>query len=393
VALTLGRARWGELRETYLDIAENREVAVRRTLAASLGELAKIVGEEHAERDLLGVWWDAVRSEEEEVRDKALECVEVFVAALGKQPRIAVVSGLLTIWEEGVFRGWRERKGIAKALPGLVSLVGRDVPAVLRDLLRKALEDGVAAVREAAISALPRLWSMFADQQAELAELRKNIRTLSQSELYRQRMTFVACLEALIVDAPDNKPFITSEQELWSAVTHLADDVVVGVRIGIARLARVASERSQSSRQQSLLDLVRHLSLDSSHDVRSYVADSLNAASTHENSSGATSAEVTSIRPPRRPKFATFSRPPLHSSPRMFSGTSLHADIVDDEIRRGLTRSATGDINSNSPISTLGAAPVSAPEEGSFARPARTNPGSAELLSESDSKRAIPVSG
>ncbi|KAF7338382.1 hypothetical protein MVEN_02063900 [Mycena venus] len=396
VALTLGRARWGELRETYLEIAENREVAVRRTLAASLGELAKILGEDHAERDLLGVWWDAVRSEEEEVREKALECVEVFAAALGKEPRIAVVTGLLTIWDEGVFRGWRERKGIAKALTGLVGSVGRDIPAVLRGLLRKALEDGVAAVREAAISALPRLWSMFADQPAELAELRENIRTLSQSELYRQRMTFVACFQALIVEAPDNKPFITSEDALWSAVIPLADDAVVGVRIGIARLARVASERSQNRPQQSLLDLIRHLSLDSSHDVRSYVADSLNAAPAPGLSSGATS-EITEIRPPRRPKFATFSRPP-HSSPRMFSGTSSHADIVNDEItgRRGLTRSATEETSGiNSPLgsmsSTLGAA--SAPEEGKFVRPGRKDTGSAELLSESDSKRAIPVPG
>jgi serine/threonine-protein phosphatase 4 regulatory subunit 1 len=154
VALTLGRARWGELREAYLEIAENKAVAVRRTLAASLGELAKIVGEDHAERDLMGVWWGAVRAGEEEVRDKALECVQVFVAALGKEPRIAVVDGLLTIWQEGGFRGWRERKCIANALTDLAGLVGQDVPAILRGLLKKALEDGVAAVREAAISAV-----------------------------------------------------------------------------------------------------------------------------------------------------------------------------------------------------------------------------------------------
>ncbi|KAJ6547456.1 armadillo-type protein [Mycena capillaripes] len=309
VALTLGRARWGELRVAYLEIADNKEVAVRRSLAASLGELAKIIGEENAERDLMGVWWDAVRSEEEEVREKALECVEVFVAALRKEPQIAVVSGLLTIWQEGVFRGWRERQGIARSLVGLTNSVGHDIPGVLRGLLRKALEDNVAAVREAAISALPHFWSMFADQQSVLADLRENIRALSQSETYRQRMTFVACLQALIVGAPDNKPFISSVDDLWSAVSSLADDDVVGVRIGIARLARAASERSQTSHQQVsgfLLDLIRHLSLDSSHDVRSYVRD----ATTPGHSSDATLEESTTIRPPRRPKFATFSRPP-----------------------------------------------------------------------------------
>jgi serine/threonine-protein phosphatase 4 regulatory subunit 1 len=154
VALTLGRNRWVEIREAYLEIADNREVAVRRSLAASLGELAKIIGEENTERDLIGVWWDAVRSDEGEVREKLLECLEVFVAALGQEPRIAVVGGLLTVWQEGVFRGWRERKDIAKALTGLAQLAGCDISGVIRGLLRLALEDGVAAVREAAITAV-----------------------------------------------------------------------------------------------------------------------------------------------------------------------------------------------------------------------------------------------
>jgi serine/threonine-protein phosphatase 4 regulatory subunit 1 len=154
VTMTLGRARWWELREVYLDLAENRAVKVRRTLAASLGELAKIIGEENASRDLVGVWWDAVRCEEEEVREKVVECIEVFVAALGCEAREEVVRGLLTVWEEGVFRGWREREGVAKAFVGLINLVGRNNTTVLRGLLRNALEDHVAAVREAAVYAV-----------------------------------------------------------------------------------------------------------------------------------------------------------------------------------------------------------------------------------------------
>lgn len=226
--------------------------------------------------------------------------------------------------------------------------------------------------------------------------------------LYR----FVACLQALIVDAPDNQPFITSQDSLWSAVSLLADDTVVGVRIGIARLARVASGsltdeakfqkclilpspagRFQSGGQQPLLDLIRHLSLDSSHDVRSYVADSLNAVPTPEHSSRATSAETAATRPSRRDQFATFSRPPSHSSPRMFSGASLHGDVNDEMIRRGLTRSATAnsvDINSNSPLPSISTLGTALPEEGNFTRPARTNPGSAEPLSPPDSS-VIPV--
>ncbi|KAJ7710018.1 armadillo-type protein [Mycena rosella] len=395
VALTLGRHRWGELREAYLEIADNRELAVRRSLAASLGELAKIIGEDNAERDLMGVWWDAVRSDEGEVREKLLECVEVFVAALGKEPRIAVVGGLLTVWREGIFRGWRERKAVAKALTGLAKLVGSDVSGTLRDLLRMALEDGVAAVREAAMLALPHLWSMFTDQEAVLANLRKDLRTLSQSAAFRQRMTFVACLQALLIGAADGRSLITSEDGLWTAVFPLADDSVVGVRIGVARLARVASERSQNSHQRvsgALLDLVRHLSLDSSHDVQSYVLDFLNPAAPGRD---ATSAEVLETQLPRHPKFATFSRPPPPPSPHALSGSSRPPDTGKDEISRRMTRSANADtevadINSNSPLMS-GVRRAIPPEEVGFSL-GRDNP-TEFRTSPSDSKKAIAVPG
>jgi serine/threonine-protein phosphatase 4 regulatory subunit 1 len=156
VALTLGRVRWtSDLREVYLQLAENRTVHVRRTLAASLGELAKIIGPENARRDLVGVWWDAIRCDEEEVRIKAVECVELFLTALGAaEVREDIVRGLLEVWEEGVFKGWRERETIAKALVGLTGLVGADRPAIIRGLLRKTLRDSVVAVRETAVAAV-----------------------------------------------------------------------------------------------------------------------------------------------------------------------------------------------------------------------------------------------
>jgi len=274
--------------------------------------------------------------------------------------------------------------------------VGRDISGVLRGLLRMALQDGVAAVREAAITALPHIWSTFADQEAVLTGLREDIRTLAQSEIYRQRMTFVACLQALLLCAPDGKSVITSEDDLWSAVSHLADDSVVGVRIGIARLARAASERSQNSHQRvsgSLLHLVRHLSLDSSHDVRSYVLDLLHAAPGHD----ATSAEVTTSRTGlRRPKFATFSRPP--PSPHSISESSHPETGVEDEIRRRLTRSTTdendiemGDVSSPpSPMSTLHQA--RSPEEARFLAQEQVAP--AEFHpSQPDPKKPIAVPG
>jgi serine/threonine-protein phosphatase 4 regulatory subunit 1 len=156
--VSLGRERWeGEVREAYLQLAENPAVKVRRTLAASLGEMAKVIGEEHARKDLVGVWMGAIRCEEEQVRMKAVECMTCFVDALGEGQdvmRCKVVESLLDVWQKGQLKGWREREGIAKRLISLGKLIGNHSPTILKDLLMKALEDAVAYVREAAVSAV-----------------------------------------------------------------------------------------------------------------------------------------------------------------------------------------------------------------------------------------------
>jgi serine/threonine-protein phosphatase 4 regulatory subunit 1 len=153
VALSLGRDRWPELRNVYLDIASDDTFKVRRTLAASLGELAKIIGEDNAQKDLVGVWWDCVRSEEEEVRAKALECVGDFVLVLGNVVGADIIQKTVNLWDEGTFKSWREREALAKTLLSLAtSSGGESVPSTVRALQMRALEDTVAAVRQIAVT-------------------------------------------------------------------------------------------------------------------------------------------------------------------------------------------------------------------------------------------------
>jgi serine/threonine-protein phosphatase 4 regulatory subunit 1 len=152
VAVTLGRARWGELRELYIALSQDLAIKVRRTLAASLGELAEIIGSDNAQQDLLPVWWESVRCEEDgEVRLKAIECVGTFVGALGDR-KAEVAEGLLDVWKAGTLRGWRERQVAVSAFVGFIHSISERKLNVIKGLLNLALEDGVAGVREAAIS-------------------------------------------------------------------------------------------------------------------------------------------------------------------------------------------------------------------------------------------------
>ncbi|TFK42686.1 armadillo-type protein [Crucibulum laeve] len=332
VALTLGGSRWDELRETYLYIAGNRSPKVRRTLAASLGELAKIIGTQNSETDLVPVWWDAIRYEDEDVRLKAIESTDTFVTMLTGETRKDIIQGLLTVWDEGTFRGWRERDLIIRHLAGLARGVGQQNPTVIRTLLLRALEDSIAAVREAGISVLSDIWSAFTSQPHVLVELHADIRRLGKSAVYRRRMTFIASQQALIQSSGGQ---LTAEidDELILSMAELARDSIEGVRIGVARFIGILYLTfSQHSRPvpDRLLDTIHQLSQDPSREVRSYVPD-VSQASFHD--------PLLSPNPARSRKLATqlatFSRPP---PPRLSSQGSMD----EEENRPALDRSFSG---------------------------------------------------
>ncbi|KAG6896349.1 hypothetical protein C0992_008845 [Termitomyces sp. T32_za158] len=281
VALTLGRQRWDELRLLYLELAKDRTLKVRRTLAASVGELANIVGTEHAQRDLVGVWWDGIRCEDEEVRTRAVESLPQLMTVVGLEAADGLMLGLKMVWDEGGFPSWREREGIALALTGLGERTGPSGRRLVVELVRLAFEDGVTAVREAGVRVVAGLWSLL--DAGALEMLRADIGSLSKSPAFKRRMTFIACQHALAAVVPvDNGFFIP--------LLPLADDPIDAVRIRLARL--VASFSAFPC--PVLLQLTLRLSLDPLPDVRAYIL--------HPDS--------------HQPyeHYSTFSRPPHHTS-------------------------------------------------------------------------------
>ncbi|KAG6814303.1 hypothetical protein H0H92_013428 [Tricholoma furcatifolium] len=277
VALTLGKERWGELREFYHELAQNRGFKVRRTLAASIGEIAKIIGEEHAQRDLVSVWWDGIRCRDEEVRTRAVESLPTLIGEVGCEVGDSLVLGLITIWDEGGFRNWREREGIAQGLVALCASTGLKGRRSIVALVQRALEDSVAAVREAAVRAVAGVWPLLSGEVLE--QLRLTFTSLSQSPMFKRRMTFIACQHALVGVVPIDNTFLNS-------LIPLSEDPIDAVRIRLARL--VSSLASTPS--PVILSLVLRLSQDSSPDVKSYVLN----PGPHQVAES----------------FATFSRPP-----------------------------------------------------------------------------------
>ncbi|KAL0947025.1 hypothetical protein HGRIS_013168 [Hohenbuehelia grisea] len=334
VAMTLGKDRWGDLREAYLELAENRAGKVRRTLAASIGALARIIGAEHAERDLLAVWWDALKCPDEDVRGRAVECAREFMQELGEATRVQVLQGLLDGWNAGSFRDWRERETIAKMLGGIAVLVKESDAKSLRSLLMKGLEDNVAAIREAAVSSLPVIYRVYSTAESVRRDLHDDVVSLSRASNYRKRMTFIACKQALITPSKEGQAAVVADDEFWSSLAHLADDTIVGVRIGLARLVGYYygefCRGSHHAPSSALASLARRLADDVSHEVQAFVPDPgllelpRGDADMEPASHGATSASVNAAG--RRQLGRIFSQPP--SLPRDESAASAASSLM-----------------------------------------------------------------
>ncbi|VDB82721.1 unnamed protein product [Peniophora sp. CBMAI 1063] len=300
VALTLGPARWPELRPLHTRLSTARALPVRRSLAAGAGALAGVLGPQIAREDVLPMWIASLRADEQGVRSKAIEAAPALASVLGRGD---VVRALESAWDARAL-GWREREA---ALLGVKAMLdaekGRDDHSCgeraeddedLRRLARAALVDDTAAVRTAGVGMLPSAVRALGTGPAGRA-LREDVAALASSGVFRQRMTFVACFKELAsVDG-------TVDARLWDAIEPLAVDAIVDVRIGVARVAGMLCDTEPRAAA-----LATHLRSDSESGVRAFVPVDI----------------PTSIAPRPHERtaldeypFATFSLPPPPAPP------------------------------------------------------------------------------
>lgn len=152
VILTLGPRRWGELRGTYLKFAQMEIPGILRTLAASIGEVARIIGPEQAHTDLVHTWLCFAKFKDSMVRLKSLESLEGFLGALNAEDRLLIVSSLEDIWTNHL-RSWKKRELLAQMLGSIASSFV-ETPQTLGRLLRLAFRDGYATVRNAGVKSV-----------------------------------------------------------------------------------------------------------------------------------------------------------------------------------------------------------------------------------------------
>ncbi|KAG0080544.1 Serine/threonine-protein phosphatase 4 regulatory subunit 1 [Podila epicladia] len=159
VVLTAGRSKWEEMKPVYMRLAGTFRSPIRRTLACSLHEIARILGPELADRDLAVAFADCLKAEGE-IKEAVLGHVVEFIACLSPEVRSKCLQDIRDAWiEMEKSSNWRLRDSLAGHLPALCETAsGQDLLQVLIPLSVLACTDSVSTIRESGVMSFPALW-------------------------------------------------------------------------------------------------------------------------------------------------------------------------------------------------------------------------------------------
>ena len=204
VLLTLGPTAWEQLKPLHEKLVRDSRVKVRKTLAYSLFELAKILGEDMTESELLPVLFYFIK-DVEEVREGVMISLPQFVESLSELQRESYVEKISEAWVSGE-DNWRKRALQVEQMGQLACLFPADVFAqhYLRQYFEMC-EDQVASVRETAAKSCYLIAKSLNRNQSLIQSFVERVCAFKQSRKYTMRQTFIVMCESVFRGDPKDQ--------------------------------------------------------------------------------------------------------------------------------------------------------------------------------------------
>ena len=282
-----GRDTWGKYRELYLKLANVSEISTLKTLSCSIHEIARMLGPELTEKDLLQVADNFLCHGNQEVRLGILKNFHIFLAEVNPTKRSDYIKYITDAFNEaGSF--WRTKEMLAKNLGNFASLFDEHiVKEEFLPMFFKFCEDRVAQVCQAAATALAPILTALKDspeQQKAVIKIVKNNFRIGAKATFKRRQLFLIMCEGVMNQC----------KELFEAyfkhdMLALVSDKVTNVRITLSRVLKnhFCSLNAPFANDAIVLHAVRVLSKDQSADVLHLINEvqSLSVAHEDDNSS------------------------------------------------------------------------------------------------------------
>ena len=259
VLLTLGREHWEMLSQAYHQLVVHNELQVRKCMASSLHEIAKILGPELAESELVQTFRDFF-GDLEQVRLAAFSHFAAFVACLGEKGRESLLKEVRVVQHGRT--NWRLKELLASQIADLVPLYSAEACAASLFPVAVALaEDNVYEVRNAASFglgvAISVTYGISSDSETKVNQL---LDLYANHESCIKRMQFLRICEGLSTDPS------LFDQLVAAPFMAACGDKVTNNRIKCAEI--VAAMKKNPECPASVAQMAEKLKIDADSDVR-----------------------------------------------------------------------------------------------------------------------------
>ncbi|CAO3644723.1 unnamed protein product [Cunninghamella blakesleeana] len=277
--LTAGATFWDtHFKEKYMRLAKDHQLKVRLSFAHSLHAIAKIIGPERTERDLIHIFALYILDVDDEIKLGILEHLADFLSCLGIVKRLEYLPVLAEIWESVVTH--RTLRHVLVTQLALIIPLTTHLDQVIDHILPLVIsgcQDEVAIIRETSTQVFSAIIRHF-KHDATHFEILMNLLAkelnifISPSSNYRRRQLFANVCFNMLTNGLPYEDFI---KYLLPKILPLTNDSVANVRIAVSKCLGALYYKlfvlNQHLHNQELHDAIKKLAIDNDQDVRHFV--------------------------------------------------------------------------------------------------------------------------
>lgn len=269
VLMLYTKTKWEQLRPVYSYFLHDQEKKVKKTIANSISEVAKLLGPELVESDLLKLYNEFFTSNDNEIKVILLKSLPLFASIITSDINKIVLLDNLKVINNGNEK--LRNKKIYSVILGKLKGVYDDktVYKNILPLLLKLCFENAAILREKAATQLGHLLNQLLLSDKE--KIQKNAMSIIESFAtcinYQYRKLFISIIKQIIIF---NKEVF--DKMIYCYLVDLAFDKLDQVRIVIAKfISKQWAKLEWMAKDEKWIQLVNTLKKDNSVYVRNYL--------------------------------------------------------------------------------------------------------------------------
>ncbi|XP_062542575.1 serine/threonine-protein phosphatase 4 regulatory subunit 1-like isoform X2 [Armigeres subalbatus] len=234
IVLTFGEKFWPILSSHFFVLCNDIQNTVRRTMAASISQIALIIGREQATRDLVAPYTEFLM-DSDEIKIEVVNTLAAFLKVIDGSEHETLMDQLsLCLQPPLIMMNWRFREAVARQIVQLVRMHTKirkeNCLLYLTGLAMRLMIDKYDFVRKAGVDAFVQCSREFQKNESVFKFFTENF---ALSSNWRRRQTYIIAAGKFLEN--ESVEVETFRKHVFKNILALVNDVVPNVRIQVAK--------------------------------------------------------------------------------------------------------------------------------------------------------------